>query len=347
LKVSDKALGVAVAGLGRAGWGIHVLQLRDRSDVRIVAAVDPDADRRKQAEAELGCRSYGDYEAMLKQGDVEVVVIATPSKMHGRDTKAALAAGKHVVTEKPMAMSLAEADSMIEAAGRAGRKLFVHLNYRFYPEFYHLKEIVDSGILGRVYHVRNYISSFVRRNDWQTLARNGGGLLNNHGTHFVDQILQLVPGKVTKVMGDMQQIVSAGDVEDHIKAMLRFDSGATADIENSTAQNLGMPIPRWIICGTYGTATGDNQKTIVRWVDPKAVGKLDVVDGAARDRKYGNEDKLPWQEKETAVAPRPKGTFYDNVVGVLKRGEAMHVTPQSARETLRVLTMIRESANAR
>jgi len=342
--VSEKPIGVAVTGLGRAGWGIHVRQLRLRSDMRVVAATDPDGERRKQAEAELGCKSYVDYGEMLRQGDVELVVVATPSRQHSVDCQLAFAAGKHVVTEKPIAMNLAEADAMIAAGERAGKRLFVHYNYRFYPEFYHLKEIVDSGILGRIFHVRNYIASFVRRNDWQTLTRNGGGLLNNHGTHNVDQILQLVPGKVTEVMGDMQHIASAGDAEDHIKALMRFDSGATADIEITMAQNVAVPFPKWIICGTCGTATGDNSKTVVRWFDPKAAGAIEVVDGAARDRKYGNEDKLPWQEKVIAVEPRPENTFYDNVVGVLKRGEAMRVTPQSARETLRVLSMIRESA---
>jgi len=256
--VSEKPIGVAVTGLGRAGWGIHVRQLRLRSDMRVVAATDPDGERRKQAEAELGCKSYVDYGEMLRQGDVELVVVATPSRQHSVDCQLAFAAGKHVVTEKPIAMNLAEADAMIAAGERARKMLFVHYNYRFYPEFYHLKEIVDSGIIGRVYHVRNYIAGFVRRNDWQTLTRNGGGLLNNHGTHNVDQILQLVPGKVTEVMGDMQHIASAGDAEDHIKALMRFDSGATADIEITMAQNVAVPFPKWIICGTCGTATGDN-----------------------------------------------------------------------------------------
>src|SRR5207247_5899878 len=113
-------------------------------------------------------------------------------------------AGKHVIVEKPMAMSLAEADSMIAAAKRARKKLIVHQNYRFYPEFLHLKEIVDSGLIGRVFHIRNYITAFARRNDWQTLSKNGGGVLNNTCVHFLDQILQLLPGTVAQVMGDLQ-----------------------------------------------------------------------------------------------------------------------------------------------
>ena len=338
----DEPVRYAVVGLGRAGWGIHVHQLRGRADARIVAVVDPVEQRREQAHDEFNCKTYKDLGPMLSQAEVEVVVIATPSVAHAAETKRALKSGKHVVVEKPMAMSLAEADSMIRAATDAKRRLFVHQNYRFFPEFTHLKEVVDSGILGRIYHVRNYISTFARRNDWQTLSRNGGGVLNNTCPHFVDQILQLLPGTVTEVVGDLQQIASAGDVEDHVKGFFRTDAGATADLEISTAQNVAIPLPKWIVCGTHGTLTCDGAKSIVRWFDPAQAPPLDVVDGPAADRKYGNDDKLPWQEKTIEILPRPHGTFYDNVAGVLRRGEPMRIDPHSVREVIRVMAMVRK-----
>src|SRR5205085_4455303 len=130
------------------------------------------------------------------------------------------------------------------ASQTAGKKLFVHQNYRFNKEFLMMKEVVASGKIGRVFHIRNYISHFARRNDWQTLARNGGGVLNNTCVHFLDQILQLLPGTVTQVMGDLQQIASSGDVEDHVKAFLRTDAGATADMEISSAENIATPLPK-------------------------------------------------------------------------------------------------------
>lgn len=137
-----------VVGLGRAGWGIHVHELRPRADAKIVAVADPVAERRDQAAGEFGCKAYPTLAKLLKQDDVEVVVIATPSVSHAPDAKKTLAAGKHVVVEKPMAMSVAEADSMIAASEAAGKKLFVHQNYRFRAEFVHMKEVIDSGIIG-------------------------------------------------------------------------------------------------------------------------------------------------------------------------------------------------------
>jgi len=338
----------AVVGLGRAGWGIHVHQLRGRADSRIVAVVDPVPERRDEAVAEFQCAAYASLGKMLKQhaADVDVVVIATPSADHGRDTRKALAAGKHVVVEKPMATSLREADRMIRAADEAGKTLFIHQNYRFYPEFLHLKEVADSGLIGRLFHVRNYIAAFARRNDWQTLAKNGGGQLNNTAVHFLDQILQLLPGTVTNVCGDLQQVASAGDVEDHVKAFLKTDAGATADLEISFAQNVAMPLPKWILCGTHGTLTNDGTKSTVRWFDPKDAPPLEVIDGPAKDRKYGNDEKLPWQERTIEVAQRPHGAFYDHINAVLAGREAMRVTPPSVRETMRVLELIRKSAGA-
>jgi scyllo-inositol 2-dehydrogenase (NADP+) len=338
----------AVVGLGRAGWGIHVHQLRGRADSRIVAVVDPVEERRNEAVAEFQCAAYDSLAKMLKRhaDDVDVAVVATRSADHARDTRVALRGGKHVVCEKPMAMSLRQADGMIRAADEANKKLFVHQNYRFYPEFLHLKETLDSGQLGRLFHVRCYTSSFARRNDWQTLAKHGGGVLNNTVIHFLDQILQFLPGRVTRACGDLQQVASAGDVEDHVKAFIKTHAGATADIEISTAQNLAMPLPKWILCGTHGTLTCDGERSIVRWFDPANAAPLEVIDGPAPQRKYGNPEKLPWQERTIEIAPRPHGTFYDNVNAVLAGREAMRVTPESVRETMRVLELVRKDATS-
>ena len=335
-----------VVGLGRAGWDIHVAQLRGREDVRIVAVADPVAERREQAVAEFACRAHESIDSLLAQDDVEVVIVATPSAAHAPDTLNALSRGRHVVVEKPMALSLTDADAMIDAADRARRQLFVHQNYRFFPEFLLLREMIDGGTIGRVFHIRNYISSFARRNDWQTLSKNGGGVLNNTAVHFIDQILQLLPGKVARVTGSLQQIASAGDVEDHVKALLRDETGATADLEISTAENIAVPLPKWVLCGTTGTLTCDGPTMTVRWFDPAQVKPLQAIDGPAQARRYGNDDQLPWQERKFDVPPREPRAFYDNVIGVLRRNEPMRVQPRSVRETMRVIQMIRDSARA-
>src|SRR6185295_17170388 len=93
----------AIAGLGRAGWSIHVNGLKDRSDFKIVACIDPEPERRKEAEQLLGCRTFANWKDFLKDpGDTELAVIATLSTMHVPMSIEALKKGLHVLTEKPM-----------------------------------------------------------------------------------------------------------------------------------------------------------------------------------------------------------------------------------------------------
>ncbi|MDP6353736.1 MAG: Gfo/Idh/MocA family oxidoreductase [Planctomycetota bacterium] len=335
-----------VVGLGRSGWNIHVKNLRPRDDAKIVAVSDPLEERRQEAADEFGCETYESIEEMLKQDDIEVAVIATPSVLHGPDTLKTFAAGKNVVVEKPMAMTVAEADQMIAASKETGLKLFVHQNWRFNRVFTHLKDIAESGKIGRLYHVRNYSSGFARRDDWQTLAKNGGGVLNNTCPHFLDMLIQLAGGSIRNVMGDLQQIASAGDVEDHVKAFLRSENGCTVDMETSSAQNVAATLPSWILCGSSGTLTSDGKQSTIRWFDPDEAGPIEARDIAAVDRKYGSESKpLDWHE-ETVEAQGPDiGDFYDNVTGVMRREEEMIVTPESVREVIRVITEIRRGTD--
>lgn len=343
--MSDQPIRYGVVGLGRAGWSIHVSQLREREDAVIAAVADPSAERQEEARAEFGCQTFNSIDEMLKDGDVEVVVVATPSFLHGPDTIKAFDAGRHVVVEKPMSMSLEEADAMIAKSEAVGKKLFVHQNYRFFREFTHLMDTVQSGILGKVFHVEMRNLGFRRRNDWQTFAKNGGGVLNNTCPHFIDQILQLVGAPITQVMGDLQQVASPGDVEDHVKMFLRAENGCTADMEISSVVNTSATLPKWIICGSCGTLTSDGKTSTIRWFDPAEAPAIEAVDGMVEGRSYGNADALPWQEKVVDAVGTDVGTFYDNVFAVLRRGEAMRVTPESVREVMRVIGEVRKGTN--
>ncbi|MEX0885537.1 MAG: Gfo/Idh/MocA family oxidoreductase [Phycisphaeraceae bacterium] len=333
-----------IVGLGRAGWNIHVRHLRDRDDAVVAAVVDPEPERCAEAKAEFDCACYESLDELIADDSIDVVVVATPSHLHASDSIAAMRAGKDVVVEKPMALDLDEADTILSAWRETGKHLFVHQSRRFTNEYWHLKHVIDSGQIGRVYHIRAYMSRFARRNDWQTLRKFGGGLLNNHGSHFLDMLLQLIDSPVRDVWGDLKQVASAGDVEDHVKALLRGENGTTIDMEISTAQNIDPALPTWILCGTHGTLTCSGKESTIRWFDPDKVAPLEVDTGPAAGRSYTNDDKLPWQEETVPAKGPTRLSFYDNVTGVLRRGEAMHVTPESVRELIRVVAEIRRGS---
>ncbi len=331
---------VAVAGLGRAGWDIHVKAMRGRREFRITAVCDPETDRCSEAEKEFGCETYDDYKEMLRRADAELICVATQSRDHGPHTIAALKSGRHVLVEKPMAMDLREADRMIAAAKKARKRLFVHQNYRYNQEFKHLKEVIDSGILGKLFHIRGHWMGFARRNDWQTLRKYGGGVLNNTCPHIIDMSLQFIGWPVKKVFGDLQHVNDAGNVEDHVKIVMRGKHGCTADLEVSTA--CAFPSAKWTLLGDCGTLVTDGATSKIKYFDPKKVRPLQVVETPPEGRRYGNKDKLPWREKTMPVKSRNKRVYYDNVYEVLRQRRAMEVTPESVREVIRVIAETRK-----
>ncbi len=337
-----KPITVAVVGLGRAGWSIHINKIRDREAFRVIDVADPNSERREEAEKELGCRAHPDLDAMLKATDAEVVVVATPNASHEADAARVLESGRHCLLEKPMAMEHAGALRLIDLAARRERRLFVHHQRRFGPEYRFLREVIDSGVLGRVFEVRLCWGGFARRNDWQTLRRYGGGVLNNTGPHIVDLATNLLDAPAVALLSDMQHIKDAGDVDDHVHIFMKNDLGQNVDLVVTTCQ--ALPAPRTMLLGSSGTLVAHDDKTAkLRYYDASKVEPLEVVEGPAPDRKYGNEDVLPWVEEEREiVSSEPGGDFYDNVAAVLLEGAPMVVTPESAAEVIRIIEWARE-----
>lgn len=175
-----KLVKVGIAGLGRSGWGIHARLLDPlKTRYKIVAVFDKDIKRQEEAIERFGCRAYGTVMSFLKDEETELVVVAMPNHMHADCSIAALKTGKGVVCEKPMATSLKDANRMIASAKKTGQLLTIFQNKRYSPDFVAVRKVIDSGVLGRIVHIRIAYHGFGRRWDWQTLKRFGGGTLNN------------------------------------------------------------------------------------------------------------------------------------------------------------------------
>jgi len=334
---------VGVVGLGRIGWSHHAKTLKDHPDFQVVACVDPIEERRKEAEAELGCATFADLNSFLKSGLAEAAIVCTMSVDHCPHTVACLKAGLHVVVEKPMAMNVREVDKMIAAAEKAGKVLTVHQSARAGESLRFIRETMDSGLLGEVVFMRNSSHSFTRRNDWQMLKKNGGGYLNNNGSHAVDTALQLLDAPVRDVWGELKHTVTGGDADDFVKACIRGENGRVIEVEQSYV--CAFPQPEWLVCGTCGTMQIVRREAQIKFFNPKKVKPIGVVDGAAVGRRYGNEDKLPWQEKTVPAKPKkPYPDFYARFAATIREGKPLLVTPASVRVQIGVLDAIRKSA---
>ena len=326
---------VGVVGLGRAGWDIHVKRLRGDERFKIAAVTDFQAERLAEARNEFGSETFESFEDLLKGSDCELIVVASQSVAHGPQTIAAFKAGRHVVTEKPMAMNVAEATRMIKAGEAAGKKLFVHQNYRYHGDVRHILDVIKSKVLGDVFEVRIRVLNFARRNDWQTLQKYGGGCLNNTCPHFIDAALLILGSPVAKMFSDLKLTTDVGDADDHVKVLLKGENGRIVDLEVSTS--CAFPEPKWTVLGTRGTLRSDGKTSELKYFDPKKLKPLKVYETPPEGRKYGSGEVIEWIEETRSSKAEIQSDFYDNVFDVLRKNKKQEITPESVREVIRLL----------
>lgn len=201
----------------------------------------------------------------MRNPNVELVVIATPNHLHAAHAIAAMEAGKHVVCEKLMATNPAEAEAMIAASGRTGQTLTVFNNRRFDPHFLKVREVVESGALGRIVQVRLVVHAFTRRRDWQTLKEFGGGMPNNIGAHFLDLLLSFIAASsaLPQAFCHLDRVLTLGDADDHCVVMLRSPDGSGPLIQLELTNVCATPQDNWLIMGDRGTLGGTFNE--LRW----------------------------------------------------------------------------------
>lgn len=341
--MDGRSVGVGIVGLGRSGWDIHAAAVANTAGLRVAAVADKEASRRQEAVGRFGCRAYEGHAEMLRDPDVSLAVVSTPSHTHAAIAIEAMEAGKDVLVEKPMALNVEEADRMIAASEKTGRRLIPFQNRRFDPDFLQVREIVEGGLLGDVFLVRMCRHGFKRRSDWQTLSKFGGGMLNNWGAHVVDQALLLMGKAPDQLFCDLRRTVSAGDAEDHVKIVMKSGEGMVIDIEIASAS--AFPAPVWTVTGTLGGLQGSPSLLEVRRFEKGTLPELTAEEGPAPGRSYGDPEPIPWIE-ETVEAPRSDGNlaFYGRLASALTEGAPLPAEPQSVRLQLEVLERCRRLA---
>ena len=336
-KKKDKVINVGVIGLGKSGWGIHIRMLRKVSDkYRIVAVSDPDKKRQKEAADEFNCHTYSRVDDLIKDPDVELVIVATPSHLHADCSIKALKAGKHVACEKPMATNLTDADRMLRTAKKTGMVLAPFQNKRYDPDFIQIRKIIDSGKLGRIVMIKQTWHGFGRRWDWQTLKKFGGGTLNNTAPHAIDQLLQLFGEKEPEISCHLERTLTLGDAEDHVKIILRAKGQPMIDLELTSA--CAYPQEHWLVMGTQGTLAGNAKELRWKYFDPKKLLKRKAETKPTPDRSYNSED-IPWKEQtwKAARATSRDPDFYNDVYKTIRKGKSLYVTPESVRRQIAVI----------
>jgi predicted dehydrogenase len=247
-------------GFGIVGAGVisaaHADAIASLPGARLVAVTDIEPERAAGFAAEHGCAAEPDLDALLARDDVDIVAVCVPSGRHAEVGIRAAAAGKHLIVEKPLDVSLAAADRLITAARDAGIVTTVVSQHRFDPGLIELRRLLDEGQLGRLvlgeastkwYRSQAYYDSAAWRGTW---ALDGGSLMNQ-GIHYLDLLLWTM-GPVVEVTGLYSTQTHQTEVEDAALAVLRFASGAVGTVVASTAVYPGFA-QRLEISGTGGT----------------------------------------------------------------------------------------------
>lgn len=230
----------------------HAIHFRDCPEADLVALCDLDESRLAEVAAETHPRrTYTRWEDVLADPEIDAVSVVLPNALHAPVTIQALEAGKHVLCEKPLAMSAAEGEKMVATARRLGRKLMLHFNVRFTRTAQAVKRAVDDGHVGHIYYVRsiwNRRRGIPRLGGWFTQKQlSGGGALIDLGVHRLDLALWMmgypkpvsVTGATYDHLGKMiaEREGKAFDVDDLAAAFVRFENGASLSLDTSWASN--------------------------------------------------------------------------------------------------------------
>lgn len=339
-----KRLRVGIIGQGRSGRDIHAHALTGRlSDLfEIVAVADVLQDRRDRAAKELGCRASTNYRDLLDPKGVDLVVNASPSHLHVPITREALAKGCNVLCEKPFARRARDVDAMITAARRSRTFLAVYQQSRFAPYFQKIREVIDSGVLGRIVEVKISWSGFSRRWDWQTLQAYNGGSLLNTGPHPMDQALQLIgTDAMPRVFALFDRAVTWGDAEDHVKIVLSRPGRPTIDMEISACNPHNLY--NYQVFATQGGLTGTTHHLEWKWFDPAKAPAQRLIREPLPGPSYCTET-LPWQTASWDLG-RSDGelfddmaeAFYRNLYAALTEGAPLAVPLEHVRLQIAVI----------
>lgn len=336
---------VGIAGLGRSGWGIHANALANmEGHFNVVSVCDPDTKRQEEAIERFDCMAYGSIDELIADEAVELMVIATPSQLHVSDATGAMRAGKHVIVEKPMAPSLEGVDEMIAVSEETGMMLTVNQNYRYHPDFLKVREVIDSGVLGRIVQIRMTGNGFRRRWDWQTLKAYGGGDLNNKGAHPIDWAIHFFDDPNPEIYCHMETTpLSAGDAESHVKLIIKPNDGPLIDVE--LANCCAYPQDAWVVMGTQGTLVSRDRREIQwKYFDPAEAPPLVLDTKPTPDRSY-NSEQLPWQEKSVTPEADFRGSMrplYEDVFNAIRNGGPVPIPPATVRRQIEILERCRE-----
>jgi scyllo-inositol 2-dehydrogenase (NADP+) len=339
---SSGSIGLGIVGYGLAGRYFHSPFIAAVDGLRVAAIATGREDRRAAAHADHPDAAIVEsFDALLDNSDVEVVVVASPNKTHVPLGIRALEAGRHVVTDKPIATDVASAGRLVDVAARTGRILTVYHNRRFDGDFLTVRSLVEAGTLGPIDSLESRFEIRVPLAEaWREHADQAGGPHRDLGAHLVDQALILF-GAPVRVFGQLDRRRPDSGIDDSAFVAIEHASGERSRLWTSLISSWGRP--RFRVRGLSGEYVKDER-------DPQEARVL----GGARpsDQGFGDDPPEHWGrihtgDREPVAVPTEPGDyrrFYRAMRDAVRTGGGPPVDPLDAILGLRVLEAAEESA---
>ncbi|HEV7665264.1 MAG TPA: Gfo/Idh/MocA family oxidoreductase [Chloroflexota bacterium] len=332
---------VAVIGVGANVFKMHAPALH-RPDVEVVAVVDVNVAAAERQAEDFGCPFFADHRAMLAATSPQAAVVLAPHPFHAPLAIDCLTAGAHVLVEKPMAVEVAEADAMIDAARQANRLLAVNLQHRTRAEIRTARRLIDEGRLGQIQRVE-MVAIWTRTASYYAMARwrgtwlgEGGGVLMNQSPHSLDLVCHLA-GQPSRVVAWNRTIYHAIEAEDTSLAMLEWPTAVLGTLLVSTAQS--GDAERLEIGGTRGTLR-------------LAHGNLQLFEADQDLRDFLRENREPFGEPQLTERDVPLDpgdgnhqAIYDNFITAIHGGGPLVADGAEGRLSLELANALIQSSH--
>ena len=339
----ERDLGVGLLGYGPlGGMGYtHAVAVDATPGLALTTVCDSVAARCAAARADFpAVRTVETVGDLAADPGVDIVVISTPPVLHADLALAMLRAGKHVVCEKPLCLTVAEADRLIETARAQEVILTVHQNRRWDQDFIALRDAVEAGEIGEVFNVETFVGGFEHPcRAWHSDAGLSGGAVYDWGSHHIDWILQLMPGmpETVETTGHKRVWHDVTNL-DQVRVRLRWSDGREAQFLQSDVA--AVRPPKFFVQGTRGTIAG--------WYRPVSFERIEPGRGYVSETAHHAEAPVELILRryrsgapivETRIPPAPERcfAFHRNLADHLHLGEPLAVTPDSVRRVIAVL----------
>ena len=334
---------VVVIGYGGMG-GWHTRVINDNNVVNLLGIYDIKPERCALAE-EKGIHAYSSFEEVLSDERVDFVVIATPNELHKPLAIEAMSRGKHVISEKPVTLSSADLQEIIDASHKYGRLFTTHQNRRWDVDYLMMKDVYQTRQLGEVFTIESrYHGSRGIPGDWRGKKEHGGGMILDWGVHLIDQMLGIVNDqKITKIYCRCDHLTN-DEVDDGFKLDIFFERGLVGHIEVCTRNFISLP--RFLMAGMDGTALINDWKDKTRVVLCKTWEEHDVkpvVTAAGLTKTMAPRDEKTTVTYDIERPASDVHDFYRNFVKAIDGEEEQIVTHKQFMRVMKVMEAAFES----